>query len=144
MPGCRPRRWPNWGFAWRPPSATCIATGWLHLDLKPSNVIAECGRAKLIDMSVERPPGRAHAGIGTLYYMAPEQARGGELGPAVGRVGHRGGAVRGGQAGEPAFDDPDADELDGAEDSDTPSEAGDGGGGRRAVRVGRRADVRAL
>jgi eukaryotic-like serine/threonine-protein kinase len=57
--------------------------GWLHLDLKPSNVIAECGRAKLIDLSVARPPGPAHPGIGTFYYMAPEQARGGELGAAA-------------------------------------------------------------
>jgi serine/threonine protein kinase len=36
--------------------------GVLHLDLKPSNVIAECGRAKLIDLSVARPPGSRRAG----------------------------------------------------------------------------------
>jgi serine/threonine protein kinase len=53
----------------------------LHLDLKPSNVIAEAGRAKLIDLSLARPPGTAPAGIGTWQYLAPEQARGGELGP---------------------------------------------------------------
>ena len=52
---------------------------YLHLDLKPSNVIAQSGTAKLIDLNLARPPGNAHAGIGTWCYMAPEQARGGEL-----------------------------------------------------------------
>jgi serine/threonine protein kinase len=54
--------------------------GHLHLDLKPSNVVAEAGRAKLIDLSIARPPGRVRAGTGTWCYMAPEQARGGEVG----------------------------------------------------------------
>jgi serine/threonine protein kinase len=53
--------------------------GVLHLDLKPSNVVAESGRAKLIDLSVARPPGRMRAGVGTWCYMAPEQARGGRV-----------------------------------------------------------------
>jgi serine/threonine protein kinase len=79
--------------------------GVLHLDLKPSNVIAECGRAKLIDLSVARPPGPAHAGIGTHYYMAPEQARGGELGPAA-DVWGVGVVLFEAATGEPAFDDP--------------------------------------
>ena len=57
--------------------------GHLHLDLKPSNVIADSGRAKLIDLSVARAPGPAVGGIGTWLYMAPEQARGGVLGPAA-------------------------------------------------------------
>jgi eukaryotic-like serine/threonine-protein kinase len=82
----------------------------LHLDLKPSNVIAECGRAKLIDLSVARPPGPAHGGIGTLYYMAPEQVRGGELGPAA-DVWGIGAVLFEAATGEPAFDDPDAEEL---------------------------------
>jgi eukaryotic-like serine/threonine-protein kinase len=86
----------------------------LHLDLKPSNVIAECGRAKLIDLSVARPPGPAHGGIGTLYYMAPEQVRGGELGPAA-DVWGIGAVLFEAATGEPAFDDPDAEELDGSD-----------------------------
>jgi eukaryotic-like serine/threonine-protein kinase len=59
------------------------ANGVLHLDLKPSNVVAEAGRAKLIDLSVARAPGPAPAEIGTWCYMAPEQVRGGVLGAAA-------------------------------------------------------------
>jgi serine/threonine protein kinase len=106
------------------------AHGWLHLDLKPSNVIAECGRAKLIDLSVARPPGPAHGGIGTLYYMAPEQVRGGELGPAA-DVWGIGAVLFEAATGEPAFDDPNADELDdpGSDEpheSDEPYDESDG------------------
>ena len=54
--------------------------GILHLDLKPSNVIAENGRAKVIDLSLARRPGRVKAGVGTWCYLAPEQARPGEVG----------------------------------------------------------------
>jgi serine/threonine protein kinase len=53
--------------------------GWLHLDLKPSNVIVDGGIARVIDLSVARRPGRAKRGIGTRQYMAPEQVRGGLL-----------------------------------------------------------------
>jgi serine/threonine protein kinase len=55
--------------------------GYVHLDLKPSNIVVECGRAKLIDLSIARRPGRARPGVGTWCYMAPEQARGGPVGP---------------------------------------------------------------
>lgn len=58
-------------------------SGVLHLDLKPSNVVAERGRAKVIDLSHARAPGRMKAGNGTWCYMAPEQARGGLVGPAA-------------------------------------------------------------
>ena len=62
----------------------CSAVGYLHrhgilhLDLKPSNVIAACGVAKVIDLSVSGHLGmRARKGVGTRQYLAPEQARGG-------------------------------------------------------------------
>jgi serine/threonine protein kinase len=55
----------------------------LHLDVKPGNVVAEAGRAKLLDLSTARPPGRYKPGVGTWCYLSPEQDRGGELGPAA-------------------------------------------------------------
>ncbi|MGH2675475.1 MAG: protein kinase domain-containing protein, partial [Actinomycetota bacterium] len=56
--------------------------GWLHLDLKPANIVAESGTAKLIDLSIARKPGRGSAGIGTREHMSPEQAAGGVLSEA--------------------------------------------------------------
>ncbi|MFE1310131.1 serine/threonine-protein kinase [Streptomyces sp. NPDC058755] len=53
--------------------------GLLHLDLKPSNVVVDCGHAKVLDLSLARPPGSAPPGLGTIRYLAPEQARGGQL-----------------------------------------------------------------
>lgn len=55
--------------------------GWLHLDLKPSNLVAEAGRVKVLDLSLARAPGRAKAGSGTWCYLAPEQADGRNVGP---------------------------------------------------------------
>jgi len=55
--------------------------GVVHLDLKPSNIVAEAGRAKLIDLSIAQAPGKVKAGTGTWCYMAPEQARGALAGP---------------------------------------------------------------
>ena len=91
------------------------AHGYLHLDLKPSNVISECGRAKLIDLSVARPPGPAPAGVGTWCYLAPEQARGGELGPAA-DVWGIGVVLFEAATGRPAF----VDDSTGAGDDDYP------------------------
>ncbi|MFD5466742.1 serine/threonine-protein kinase [Kitasatospora sp. NPDC127059] len=51
----------------------------LHLDLKPANIVIDCRRAKLLDLSVARPPGPARPGLGTKGYLAPEQAVGGRL-----------------------------------------------------------------
>ena len=53
----------------------------LHLDVKPANVVSEAGRAKLLDLSCARPPGRYERGVGTWCYLSPEQEDGGELGP---------------------------------------------------------------
>ena len=55
--------------------------GYLHLDLKPSNIVVDAGRAILIDLSIARKPGPAIPGLGTWSYLAPEQAVGRLLGP---------------------------------------------------------------
>ena len=57
------------------------AHGYVHRDMKTSNVIANNGLAKVLDLSIACPPGRGHAGVGTRQYLAPEQARGDWLDP---------------------------------------------------------------
>ncbi|HSD23343.1 MAG TPA: serine/threonine-protein kinase [Solirubrobacterales bacterium] len=56
--------------------------GFLHLDLKPSNVIVQNGQATVIDLSLARKPGRVPRGVGSAPWLPPEQARGGRVGAA--------------------------------------------------------------
>ena len=55
---------------------------WLHLDVKPANVVDQHGRAVLIDLSLAGRPGLGRRGAGTRGYLAPEQALG--RGPVAG------------------------------------------------------------
>ena len=57
--------------------------GWLHLDLKPANVVVEHGRATLIDLSLAGRAGSGRRGAGTRGYLAPEQALGEGLSAAT-------------------------------------------------------------
>jgi serine/threonine protein kinase len=83
--------------------------GLVHLDVKPSNVIADAGAAKLIDLSIARRPGRVKAGLGTWSNLAPEQARGGLAGPPA-DVWGLGTLLYEALTGEPPFgEDDDAD-----------------------------------
>ena len=69
--------------------------GYLHLDLKPSNVVADAGRAKVIDLSLARPPGPSP---GRDRHLVLPGARAGAWRRARARgrrLGNRGGAVRG-------------------------------------------------
>jgi serine/threonine protein kinase len=54
--------------------------GRLHLDLKPSNLVLDGGRLRVLDLSHARPPGPCPPGFGTDEYMAPEQWAGGRAG----------------------------------------------------------------
>ncbi|MGZ4774712.1 MAG: protein kinase domain-containing protein [Oryzihumus sp.] len=53
--------------------------GFLHLDVKPSNVVCDNGIAKLLDFSIARPPGTYWPGLGTRTWASPEQLAGAEL-----------------------------------------------------------------
>lgn len=55
---------------------------WLHLDVKPANVVVQTGRAILIDLSLVSRPGDGRPHAGTPGYLAPEQVHGRGLSPA--------------------------------------------------------------
>lgn len=50
--------------------------GYVHLDVRPANVMAHAGTATLLDLSIARPPGRVRRGLGTQEYLSPEQGAG--------------------------------------------------------------------
>ncbi len=53
--------------------------GWLHLDVKPANIVVHGGRAILMDMSLARRPCEVSPGLGTDGYRPPEQEHGGAV-----------------------------------------------------------------
>jgi eukaryotic-like serine/threonine-protein kinase len=78
--------------------------GYLHLDLKPSNIVVDSGKAIVVDLSIARPPGRGSPGLGTWCYLAPEQALGLHLG-AEADVWGVGAVLFEALTGAPAFGD---------------------------------------
>jgi eukaryotic-like serine/threonine-protein kinase len=57
--------------------------GWVHLDVKPDNVVVQEARAVLIDLGLATRPGRIERGMGTDGYTAPEQDAGGTVSVAT-------------------------------------------------------------
>jgi serine/threonine protein kinase len=78
--------------------------GVLHRDLKTSNVVVQQGRAKVLDLSIAKPPGPERPGTGTRGYLAPEQARGDELTAAT-DVWGIGATLFAAATGRPPFED---------------------------------------
>jgi eukaryotic-like serine/threonine-protein kinase len=58
--------------------------GYLHLDVKPSNVVIYRGRPVLFDLGTARPCSQPQlkSSIGTDFYMSPEQCESGQVSPA--------------------------------------------------------------
>jgi eukaryotic-like serine/threonine-protein kinase len=90
--------------------------GYLHLDLKPSNIVIDGGRAIVVDLSIARKPGLGIAGLGTWQYLAPEQALGRRL-DAAADVWGVGAVLFEALTGRAPFGD------DGAEETDDPVSA---------------------
>jgi eukaryotic-like serine/threonine-protein kinase len=88
---------------------------YLHLDLKPSNIVVDAGRAILIDLSIARKPGRATPGLGTWSYLAPEQAVGRRLGPEA-DVWGIGAVLFAALTARAPFEDSEADESEDTDD----------------------------
>lgn len=58
-------------------------SGWLHLDVKPENLVVQEGRVVLIDLGLATRPGLVERALGTEGYAAPEQDGGQVVGPAA-------------------------------------------------------------
>ena len=67
-------RWPSWASALLGDRLS-PRHDLLHLDVKPDNIVAENGRAHLIDLSLARRPGGRAAGPGRSSTWLPSSAR---------------------------------------------------------------------